>query len=202
MTAGLTLLVGTIAAAGPVMAQDTTRNGVHIGLNYQPGTKPGVLVLPISGPGGDSAHTIIQRDLDFADAMNVITGIDQEMGDAAVNFALVEKLGAAAVVQASLAPASLHVTVYDVAKRRVLLARDFALPATPGAAGLADGDPRCVGLDPAGHHGVARHRGDPDRFHPGWADLHHRHRWRGHAAGHAEGWGAALTAVASEPDVI
>src|SRR5580704_10557758 len=95
MTAGLALLVGMIAAAGPVMAQDTTRNGVHIGLNYQPGTKPGVLVLPISGPGGDSAHTIIQRDLDFADAMNVITGIDQEMGDAAVNFAVPATSGAA-----------------------------------------------------------------------------------------------------------
>ena len=51
-----------------------------------------------------------------------------------MNFALVEKLGAAAVVQASLAPASLHVIVYDVAKRRSLLTRDFAVPATPGAA--------------------------------------------------------------------
>jgi TolB protein len=134
MTAGLALVVGVMAVAGPVMAQDTTRSGVHIGLNYQPGTKPGVLVLPIAGAGGDSAHAIIERDLDFADVMNVITGVGEGMGDAAVNFALVEKLGAAAVVQASLTPSSLHVAVYDVAKRRQLLTRDFAVPAAPGGA--------------------------------------------------------------------
>jgi TolB protein len=134
MTAGLALVAGVMAVAGPVMAQDTTRSGVHIGLNYQPGTKPGVLVLPIAGAGGDSAHSIIERDLDFADVMNVITGVGQGMGDAAVNFALVEKLGAAAVVQASLTPSSLHVVVYDVAKRRQLLTGDFAVPAAPGGA--------------------------------------------------------------------
>ena len=166
MTAGLALLASVIALAvpaltEPAMAQDTTRTGVHIGLNYQPGTKPGVLVLPIAGAGGDSAHTIIQRDLDFADAMNVITGIDQGLGDAAVNFPLVEKLGAAAVVQASLAPASLHVIVYDVAKKRVLSTKDFAMPATPGNA-----DWRMVVHDASdwvqqaitGSHGVAATR--------------------------------------------
>ena len=57
MTAGLALLASVIALAAPAVtapatAQDTLRTGVHIGLNYQPGTKPGVLVLPIAGAGG------------------------------------------------------------------------------------------------------------------------------------------------------
>lgn len=132
--AGLALVAMAIAAAIPAAAQDTSRTGVHIGLNYQPGTKPGVIVLPIVGVGGDTAHAMIQRDLDYADAMNVISDIGPGLDGVTVNYALVQKLGAAAVVQALLTPSSLHVIVHDVGKRRVLMTRDYSLPATVGAA--------------------------------------------------------------------
>ncbi len=134
MLARIAAAASVIAAAVPAMGQDTSRTGVHIGLNYQPGTKPGVVVLPIVGPGGDTAHAMIQRDLDYADALNVISDIDPGLGSITVNYPLLEKLGAAAVVQAFLAPTSLHVIVHDVVKRRVLLTRDFALPAAVGSA--------------------------------------------------------------------
>ena len=41
--------VGALAAllvAAPLLAQDTTSRGVRIGLSYDPGSKPGVVVLP------------------------------------------------------------------------------------------------------------------------------------------------------------
>jgi TolB protein len=119
------------ALSSPALAQDTTR-GVHIGLRYTPGTKPGVLVLPILGVGGDSARAIIQRDLDYGDRVQIIAltdAGDSGVAIAGVNYPLVDKLGAAAVVQAFLGPGSLHVILHDVAGRRVAQVRDFALPA-------------------------------------------------------------------------
>jgi TolB protein len=118
-----TLVCGAARADG----QDTTR-GVHIGLRYVPGTKPGVLILPIPGVGGDSVHTIIQRDLDYGDRVTLIGAADSGIALAGVNYALVDKLGAAAVVQAFLGPTTLHVILHDVGNRRVLQVRDFALP--------------------------------------------------------------------------
>ena len=52
-------------------AQDSSTT-VRIGLTYAPGTKPGVLVLPVNGMNGDSVRAILQRDLDFGDRANVI----------------------------------------------------------------------------------------------------------------------------------
>jgi TolB protein len=134
MLARIAVAASVIAAAVPARAQDTSHTGVHIGLNYQPGTKPGVVVLPIAGVGGDTAHSMMQRDLDYADALNVISDIDPGLGSATVNYPLIEKLGAAAVVQAFLTPASLHVIVHDVVKRKVLVTRDVAMPASVGSA--------------------------------------------------------------------
>jgi len=111
------------------LAQDTTR-GVHIGLRYTAGTKPGVLVLPILGVGGDSARGIIQRDLDYGDRVQIIGLADSGVTLGGVNYPLVDKLGAAAVVQSFLGPNSLHVILHDVAGRRVAQVRDFTLPPT------------------------------------------------------------------------
>ena len=68
-------------------AQDSTR-GVRIGLRYDPGTKPGVIVLPISGAEGDSIRAIIERDFDFSDRINVIAM-------SAADAALLEEIGRA-----------------------------------------------------------------------------------------------------------
>jgi TolB protein len=114
-------------------AQDTTR-GVRVTLRYASGTKPGVLVLPILGVGGDSARTIIQRDLDYGDRVQIIGLVDSGIATAGVNYALIDKLGAAALVQAFLGSNSLHVIVHDVAGRRVLQVRDFPLAGTVNSA--------------------------------------------------------------------
>ena len=55
-----------LAFATAACAQDTTqtRPGVHLGLSYPRGSVPRIIVLPIDTTAGDSARTIIQRDLD------------------------------------------------------------------------------------------------------------------------------------------
>ena len=59
----LAALVAGLAMPLALGAQD---QGVRIGLTYTAGTRPGVYVLPMRGPLGDSVRAIIARDLDFA----------------------------------------------------------------------------------------------------------------------------------------
>ena len=59
------------------IAQDTTR----LVLRYDPNSKPGVLVLRIAGVNGDSMRTILQRDFDNGDRINVIAGDESGFPD-------------------------------------------------------------------------------------------------------------------------
>ena len=67
------LLLSTLACAGTLAAQDTTRvdEGVRVGVDYTPGVRPGLVVLP--GRGIDSVRAIIRRDLDYTDRFEMIT---------------------------------------------------------------------------------------------------------------------------------
>jgi TolB protein len=128
------VLTALLLAAPPSLAaQDTTR-GVRIGLSYDPGTKPGVIVLAGSGVGGagDSIAAIVSRDLDFGDRVNVI-GLEGESARTAMradgpHWPLLAQLGAAAVVQVTPVAQRIHLAVYDVAKKRTALVRDYAAP--------------------------------------------------------------------------
>jgi TolB protein len=135
-------LIGRFAALAGLLlasqsaAQDTTR-GVRIGLRYDPSTKPGIVVLPVSGVTGDSIRAIIERDFDYSDRLNVITisAADVQMmrGDSPsagqqLNLAVFAKLGAAAVLQATPTAAGLHVALHDVGSKKVASVEDFGLP--------------------------------------------------------------------------
>lgn len=117
-------------------AQDSSLT-VRIGLTYAPGTKPGVLVLPVNGPEGDSVRAILQRDLDYGDRANVIAGesvVMDTMSDGSrgkFNYPLYARLGAAAVIQATMTGAGLHVAVHDVRTQKVERVKAFPLPAAP-----------------------------------------------------------------------
>jgi TolB protein len=133
----VSLAAGAIAASltpqrASAQVDTTTRPGVSVRLNYDAGTRPGVIVLPVRGVGGDSVRAIVQRDFDYGDRVTVITGSagDAVVTDGRINYALAQKLGAAAVVQATLTAAGVHVAVHDVARQQVLTVQDFALPAT------------------------------------------------------------------------
>lgn len=121
-----------LAAPLPLVAQDTTSRGVRIGLSYDPGSKPGVVVLPVTGVTGDSIAAILARDLDYGDRVNVIALDPAARGTASrsggPNWPLLAQLGAAAAVQVTPTPTGLHLAVYDVAKKQTALIRDYPAP--------------------------------------------------------------------------
>ncbi|HET7586034.1 MAG TPA: hypothetical protein VFK13_14055 [Gemmatimonadaceae bacterium] len=130
-------LLACVAAPAAARAQDTTsQRGVRIGLTYQAGTRPGIVVLPVRGmEGGDSLRAILERDLDFSDAVQVIgmagTAARQAVegaGTGPINYALWKSLGAAGIVQTTPSAGGVTVAVHDVAQRKVLSTRSFALP--------------------------------------------------------------------------
>jgi TolB protein len=127
MALGAMTLVSAWASVGA--AQDTTTSGVRIGLTYSPGTRPGVLVVPVAGPNADSVRAILARDLDFGDRVTAIDGGSGGAPSGTLNYALYAKLGAAALVQASVTPSgSLHIALHDVGAGKVMNVGDFVLP--------------------------------------------------------------------------
>jgi TolB protein len=129
-TLACALLVPTIARG-----QDTTTvPGVRLGLNYAPGTKPGVIVLPVHDDyGDDSLRILVQRDLDYSDRMNVIaldektlSGLEPPLGGK-INFPLVAKFGAVLLIRMTPTTQGLHVAAYDVAKGELLQSDHFLL---------------------------------------------------------------------------
>jgi len=124
---------GTLAFASLAAAQDTTTApGVRLGLNYEAGTKPGVIVLPVQDEAGDdSLRVIVQRDLDYSDRMNVIaldhetlSGLVPDPGQK-INFGLVGKFGAALLVRMTPTNTGLHVAAYDVSRGQLLQSEHF-----------------------------------------------------------------------------
>src|SRR5437764_3806832 len=118
-------------AATTLRAQDTAITVVRLGLSYQAGTKPGVIVLPVADDEEDSLRTIVQRDLDYSDRMNVIdldrstvSGLVPAPGEK-INFELVAKFGAALLVRMTPTTQGLHVAAYDVARGQLLQSEHF-----------------------------------------------------------------------------
>lgn len=133
MTLVWAAIASLLAATMPgdaAQAQDTTsRQGVRIGLTYDPGTRPGVLVARVPGALGDSVAAILRRDLDAGDRVTVLPDDPLPPGSwNAVNFALLAKLGVAAGIRTTITPSGVHVALLDVAAGRVTQVRDFALP--------------------------------------------------------------------------
>lgn len=127
------LVVATIAA--PARAQDTTVAGVRIGLVYAPGTRPGVLLLPVEGASGDSIRAILQRDFTYGDRINVIaldpSGIPPfGTGGSKPNYPLFTRLGAAAILQVTPTSFGIQVAVHNAGKGAVERTKAFPLPAT------------------------------------------------------------------------
>ena len=127
------LFAGVIASARAAVAQDTTTvPGVRLGLNYDPGTKPGVIVLPVqTNYGDDSLQAIVQRDLDYSDRMNVIaldestlSGLVPAPGEK-LNFPLFAKFGAALLVRMTRTTTGIHVAAYDVSRGQLLQSEHF-----------------------------------------------------------------------------
>ncbi|HET9636835.1 MAG TPA: hypothetical protein VFP26_12990 [Gemmatimonadaceae bacterium] len=126
------IAVALIAAASALRAQDTTTTpGVRLGLSYESGTKPGVIVLPVVDDDADSLRTIVQRDLDYSDRFTVVdldANALRKMSPAPgqkINFPLFAKFGAALLVRMTPTTQGLHVAAYDVARGQLLQSEHF-----------------------------------------------------------------------------
>jgi len=116
------------------LAQDTTRRGVTIGLTYDPASRPGIAILPVTGSSGDSIRAILQRDFDYSDRFTIVrldasdpASFRGTTPGADLNYPLFSRLGASAVLQATVGDGSLHVALHDVAKGGVMNVQDFPL---------------------------------------------------------------------------
>ncbi len=155
-------LAGSLLCSTQLTAQNDSTSGVRIGLTYTPGTRPGVFVAPVAGAWSDSVRAILGRDLDNGDRVTAILAQGGEPLSGALNYAAYAKLGANAVVQASVTPSgSLHVALHDVVAKNVSNVGDFPLPAQPLSAewrlavhGVADEVERWV----TGTRGIAQSR--------------------------------------------
>ena len=152
-------LAGLVAVSRPLVAQDTAAidRGVRIGITYQPGVRPGLVLLPpptTLGPVRDSLRAILWRDLDYSDRYELISfaGSDSiqvsaphslstpharpSVALAVLNYPLYRALGAdfAVTIASRRSSDTLDITVHDIVAgsvRRVLPARFPALTA-PG----------------------------------------------------------------------
>lgn len=115
------ILAGALGGIVPLSAQDTVR----VGITYQPGVRPGLVVLP--APGLDSVRAIVGRDLDFSDRFEVIqlTQSAPSTGEGGgtrppVNYPFYRTLGASLAVELYTAVGSAIVLrLHDLAAERV-----------------------------------------------------------------------------------
>jgi TolB protein len=133
------ILVALLPAA--LAAQDTSRvdQGVRIGVDYSPGVRPGLVVLP--GPGLDSVRAMVRRDLDYTDRFEMVTvadlppGSSSERGSAeaasGVNYQLYKSLGAEFAVELLESGGAVTARLHDLNDGRVQNQKAVTLP-SPG----------------------------------------------------------------------
>ncbi len=132
----LALPILLVCAAAPrAAAQDTThaidQGGVRVGIGYQPGVRPGLVVLPTAGV--DSARAMVHRDLDFSDRFEMVplpaSPPGSQGGSDAVNYGLYKTMQAEFGVELTPATGGVTVRLHDISAGRVRNQQTFALPA-------------------------------------------------------------------------
>lgn len=153
------LLAGGLALPASAAAQD---RGVSLGLQYRPGAKTTLIVLPITGTRGDSVTAMLSRDFDYSDRFTVVSSTSAPASSRPINYPLFSKIGVDGIVQASvLASGWLRVALHDVGTKEVRNTKDFPLP-TPALSpawrlavhGVADGIEEWI----TGQRGIAQTR--------------------------------------------
>jgi TolB protein len=138
--AHLAFLITGIAVASlgvaDAAAQDTSqvKDRVRVGVEYQPGVRPGLVVLP--GPGLDSVRAIVRRDLDFSDRFEMVpvdNSVTTDGTPSTVNYGIYKTLGVAFAVELVEANGGVTVRLHDVARSQVANQQAFSLPPTTDA---------------------------------------------------------------------
>jgi TolB protein len=121
LTAGV-VLAALAGAAMPLAAQEPV---VIIG-RYQPGARPGMVV--VAAAGMDSVRQIVQRDLDYSDRFEAVSTAERPT-TGRLNFALLKKLGSAYALELAPAPGGgVHARLHDIATGRMRQERTVTLP--------------------------------------------------------------------------
>jgi TolB protein len=138
MTKILFFAVAGLLGVNRLLAQDTTRvnEGVRIGVDYTPGVRPGLVVLP--GVGLDSVRAMVRRDLDYTDRFEMITVADvppastdgRGSGEAAgpVNYGLYKALGAQFAVEVIDNPGGVIARLHDINVGKLSNQKSVILP--------------------------------------------------------------------------
>ena len=129
-------VAAVLASASALQAQDpnAANDAIRIGITYQPGTRPGLVVVPTSG--AETAREIIKRDLDYSDRFQLIeAGSGGAGGGGAFNYSYYRtQFGAQHAVEVVPATGGVTVRLHDLATSKVRNQATVALP-PEGSAG-------------------------------------------------------------------
>jgi TolB protein len=121
------------SVSGRASAQDSVPpEAVRIGIEYRPGVRPTVVVLPARGL--DSVRALVSRDLDYSDRFDVIalgvadTGRAAGLGPA-INYALFRTLGAEYGVELVPEAGGVRARLHDMTAGLLRKEQRFPLPA-------------------------------------------------------------------------
>ncbi|KPK79563.1 MAG: hypothetical protein AMS25_12295 [Gemmatimonas sp. SM23_52] len=136
------LIGGALALApAPATAQEPERDSiptdVRVGILYQPVYRPGIVMPVIAAPPeftelADSVRTVILRDLDYGDRLEVMSVGDDVPLEGPVNYGLWDQLGAVwlllGAIEGPADAATLRLSLHDVVYRLLQDVRAFELP--------------------------------------------------------------------------
>ncbi|MGH7525751.1 MAG: hypothetical protein ACREMX_03515 [Gemmatimonadales bacterium] len=134
----LLALLAALPVALPLAAQDTTQvqEGVRVGVDYRPGTRPSLIVIP--GAGLDTLRAVVRRDLDFSDRFEMIAVADSAPASAGsrpgggtapgINYGLYKLYGAEFAVELTEASGGVTARLHDLNLNRVRSQQTVPLP--------------------------------------------------------------------------
>ncbi|MDH3733174.1 MAG: hypothetical protein OEU54_06545, partial [Gemmatimonadota bacterium] len=126
--------IAVLALYGPVAAQE---EGVRLGITYQPGYVPALVVAPIQADDALravalEAADILRTDLDFSDRFEVVPVPDSMRSGGPPNYQLWNRLGAVWLVTADITGSAtapiLRVGLHDVVYGDLKNIQAFSLP--------------------------------------------------------------------------
>lgn len=130
--AGLSISTPSLADA-----QEPQSGDVRLGISYEPGYVPALVVAPVAARPGleaiaDEASSILQTDLDFSDRFDIIAIPDTLSSNGPPNYALWNQLGAVWLVTADVSGSAtspiLRVGLHDVVYGQLKNVQAFSLP--------------------------------------------------------------------------
>ncbi len=130
----IVLAAASTSLAQGLAAQDTTHveGGVRVGITYNPGDRPGLVVIP--GTGIDSVRAIVKRDLDFSDRFKMVEIGDPRSGGSTdapggpLNYALYKPLGAEFAVELLTDGTKVTARLHDIVRSTLANEQLVGLP--------------------------------------------------------------------------